>query len=312
MQRVFFIILATLLISACGSTKKEIKAPTQTVNNGIAKMVHFGILDAELADMMALKADKAKVNQNNVVKDSALSALTDEGNLVTGYMLSSVLGAGLSLSDFLSPSNILLSGFSGSKRKTPSYDIRTFFAEIELSCDEQCAVDQIKEFVKEVYARFAEKAGLPDDKIIRVVEKKYLSASRGYFVETESGKMIRTLIIGLPEKFNHKGKTYYGSNPTLEKYSGKNTAGWEFSEYADITDIGFAALIEASEDFPYMFTYHDKKSFRNNSDGLTRPKGCRGNFIIQGGKLELMYQMFGCHAFASEKWLPKDRVIVYQ
>lgn len=104
------------------------------------------------------------------------------------------------------------------------------------------------------------------------------------------------------------GKYYYGGNPTVEEVS--YSAFFFGEKYAEDIDFGINAIIEVSEEHPELYTYMPKKAFFLNKDG-TGTSGCRGNIIIENGKVEQMFEMFGCKVYANEDLAMTDRIIFY-
>lgn len=186
------LIALTISIIGCGSTnrtQKVIDTPNQPVNAGIAKLVKFGILDAELADGMALKAAQQRLDDKNNAKNNAYNSVTGQGSLVSGFVLSSVLGAGLSLGDFLSPSNIYLAGL-GTKKEFMKHESPVVFIEIPMDCNEECAKAKFKAITRKVHNRHSELMGKGSDVIgeIKIEDGSMNYDSDSYYTEDKNGK----------------------------------------------------------------------------------------------------------------------------
>lgn len=302
----FIFIVLTISIMGCGSTSKQVNQPTQQLNNGIAKLVKYKILDVELADMMALQEKQNQIDDNNRRKDGALSSLTGDGALVGGYMLSSVLGAGLSLGDFLSPANIILSGFTV-RKEWKKHETNVLFIEVPDSCSEKCAVAKLSEIALKQKELAYKKMGLqfPKNKTIHVLES---GGFYNYHLFDDDGEILLIFTLTRPEFFYVNGKRYYGGNPTTKKPSDSR---WYLGTNAIEHDMGLAALVEISSDYPELFTYVPKQFISPTYEPNPEYVGCRGNFIVQGGQIELLYQMFGCYAFAEESNIPADSLVIY-
>lgn len=312
MSRTLLTLLFTLALVGCGSTTKTIKAPTQPVNNGIAKLVKFGLLDAELADMMALKEKQRLVDANDEFRDSPVGALTGNGDLLTGFALSSIMGAGLSLGDFLSPENILLAGFTG-PRTYQSYESGAIFIEIPATCNEECAIEKLIEIGLKKKKIYFNSKNMPFNFTRDDVDVSTRRGSVGkeyrYYVKDETGKEIRLFRLGEPEIFTVGGKYYYGGNPTSGNLF---ISDWGLGNVsAEDDDLRINAILDVSSDYPELFTYIPKNRFLQSEDPTKRYTGCRGNLIIQNGKIEMMYQMFGCYAYADPEKARPESVIIY-
>lgn len=312
MLRTLLTLFITIILVGCGSTAKTIKQPTQPVNNGIAKLVKYGILEAELADKMALKERQNTVDANAEFRDSPVGALTGNGDLLTGFALSSIMGAGLSLGDFLTPENILLAGFTGS-RTFQSYESGAVFIEIPASCNEECAIDKLIEIglkKKKIYFN-SKNIEFDFDKDDVEVSTRRGSAGKeyGYYVTDKNGNEIRLFLLGEPEIFMVGGKYYYGGNPTSGDLFNSNWALGTLS--AEDDDLEINAIMDVSSEHPELFTYIPKKRFIQSEDPTKGFSGCRGNLIIQNGKIEMLYQMFGCYAYADPEKARPESVIIY-
>jgi hypothetical protein len=312
MLRTLLTLFIAIILVGCGSTAKTIKEPTQPVNNGIAKLVKYGILEAELADKMALKEQQRLVDANSEFRDSPVGALTGNGDLLTGFALSSIMGAGLSLGDFLSPENILLAGFTGS-RTYQSYESGAVFIEIPASCNEECAINKFIEIglkTKKIYFNAKDiEFDFGKDDVEVSTRRGRIGKEYGYYVTDENGNEIRLFLLGEPEIFMVGGKYYYGGNPTSGDLFNSD---WRLGNIsAEDIDIGINAILDVSSEYPELFTYIPKNSFIQSEDPTKGFSGCRGNLIIQDGKIEMLYQMFGCYAYADPEKARPESVIIY-
>lgn len=310
LHKLILIVLAVSIVG-CGSTGKPTRTmgtPTQPVNAGIAKLVKFGILEVELADGMALKAAQQRLDEKNSAKNNAFNSLTGQGSLLSGFALSSVLGAGLSLSDFLSPSNIFLAGLS-TRKEFLKHESPALFIEIPSDCNEKCAIAKLKIIVRKVHNRHSELLGKGSNAVgeIKIKSGRGRVSTYKYVSKDEYNEDKILISLADPEIFQVDDKFYYGGDPGD---GGVSYSYWYFGDTSEEDDFGLNALINISEEHPELFTYLHKSHFQPNKNG-TRAAGCRGNLIIENGKVEQMFEMFGCYVYASAEIAMLDKVIVY-
>lgn len=295
-----------LFLAGCGSTTT--KAPSQPMNNAVSKLVHYEILDPEMADMISLQEAQRKSQLNNEVKDSTVGVLTGNGSLLGGYALSELVGAGYSLGDFLSPSNILLAGL-GSTQKREQYEIPALFIEIPKACDTFCAEEKMKTIAVTYGQILYQKIDkpFPVNPTVHISEWGGKYDNYDFYVENDNGEKINLIKLQEPEIFTHQGKTYYGGNPLEIGSSSRFYLGM----FAELEDQGINAVIDISRQYPELFVYMPKSSFTQSVDSQNKHyKGCRGNFIIEKGQVHMLYQMFGCYVYASENSI-EDGVELY-
>jgi hypothetical protein len=116
-------------------------------------------------------------------------------------------------------------------------------------------------------------------------------------------------LLGEPEIFMVGSKYYYGGNPISGELFNSNWALGAWTEEDE--DLGINALMDVSSEYPELFTYIPKRRFYQSEDPTKGFSGCRGNLIIQNGKIEMLYQMFGCYAYADPEKARPESVIIY-
>ena len=314
-----------LAMTGCGSTENvAVDAPAiiqhPELPESYQTLVDFGILDKRDAELVVLGYQKSIRERSASLGSSALSQVTDDGNMFAGFFLAQLFGGGVSLTDFFTPYSL----FQNPVHKNllaKTY----FFVEVDEDCDEDCGQQKMYDILSLAsqhaannYLQLLDEFGdvpyqKPDiaplkvetaasgtkvNMLLQPLSKSYTTDIKnltGHYDLWEGGLPFFTQWDSGFQTVN--GKRYFGSLVSRsESYSGRihRKGHYEWWVYDNSMTLGMA---KASETYPEMI-YIETRNMYPQVHAKTRQvfEGCQGDLMITQGKLTYTHLFPECPA----------------